>query len=469
MLVAAVSCGDSATVIGAEPVAVADAGVEDVDISGTWLGTLEMPPIPLRIVFNFERSADGTWSGTADSPDQGSFGVPISRVDVTGDRVVVQLLSVDFELRGQVSSDGQTLSAVAEQAGGSIPVTLVRQAGPLDYRRPQDPVPPFPYNSADVTFPSETPGVTLAGTLLWPEGPGPFTTVVLVTGSGAQNRNEELLNHRPFLVLADALARANVAVLRYDDRGFGESTGDFAAATTADFAEDARGAVSFLRSAPNFPVGAIGLVGHSEGGIIAPLVADENADVSFLVLLAAPGVEGREIILSQGRALGLAEGLPPAQVDAAEVQQRAVYACFEGPEQDPGALDACLRTVLAAAGLSEAEAAPALRDLQAPWLRWFVTYDPAPVLRRTLVPILALNGSLDLQVPASQNVPALRAAFEAAGNGRATVAELPGLNHLFQHAMTGSPREYALIEETMAPEVLTQVADWIAALPAAVP
>lgn len=463
------SCDDSARVSG--PVETADAGgadsadaAADVDISGTWLGTLDVAPFPLRVVLNFERADDGTWSGTADSPDQGAFAIPISRVSVAGDRVDVTIDGAGISLSGTVSSDGQTLTAVATQNGSMLPLTLERQAGPLDYRRPQDPAPPFPYSTAEVTFPSESPGVTLAGTLLWPEGPGPFTTVVLLTGSGPQNRDEELFNHRPFLVLADALARANVAVLRFDDRGVGESSGDFAAAIIPDFASDARGAVAFLRAQEHFPVGSVGLVGHSEGGLVAPLAADENADVGFLVLLAAPGVEGRTVLLTQQRAINTASGLPPAQVDAAAAQQETIFACFEGPEQADEALDTCLRQALIGAGIGQAELAPALAELEAPWLRWLISYDPAPVLRRTQIPVLALNGSLDLQVVASVNVPALRTAFEEAVNEAAVVSELPGYNHLFQRASTGLPAEYGQIEQTMAPEVLTQIAEWIGSL-----
>jgi alpha-beta hydrolase superfamily lysophospholipase len=472
LLLAMVSlaCGRDSS--GSDPAlpAPADAGapdaalpLADVDLTGTWLGTLQVPPTPLRFVLNIERAVDGSWTGTADSPDQFDVGRPITSIVVTGIDVRVRLDSAGLEFAGRLSEDGQSLVGAIEQSGGTLPLALERQAGPLDYRRPQDPVPPLPYETRDVTFASEAPGVTLAGTLSWPEGPGPFATVVLITGSGAQNRNEELLNHRPFLVLSDALARANVAVLRYDDRGVGESTGDFASATTLDFADDARGAIRYLRSQTTFPVASVGLVGHSEGGLIAPLVADGNADVSFLVLLAGPSVDGATIILSQGRAIGAADGATPADLDASEAQQRAAFTCLEDPAAALAGVDACLRQALA--GLTEPELNPLLAQLESPWMRWFLTYDPAPVLRRTSVPVLALNGSLDLQVLASVNVPVMEAAFQEAGNERASVFELPGLNHLFQHAVTGSPSEYGPITETMAPEVLTQIAGWIGSLP----
>jgi len=474
-----------ATVSDAGGALAADARAEAVtDLAGTWLGLLPVPPVPLRLVLNVERDATGGWSGTADSPDQGSFGIPITSIDVTGSQVVVHLDAIGLVITAELSSDGQTLIGTLQQGGDSLPLRLARQAAPLDYRRPQDPVPPFPYDALELTFPSAEPGVTLAGTLLSPRGPGPFPAVVLITGSGAQNRDEELLNHRPFLVLADALARANVAVLRYDDRGVAGSTGDFAAATSLSFAQDVRGALSYLRAQTRVPVGSLGLIGHSEGGLIAPLVADGDAGLGFLVLLAGPAVDGATIIIAQGRAIAAAQGATPLELDANEAVQRALFACFgargAGGAADAGpdaaatgdlgavsdaALDACLRQVLTGAGLSGVELDQNLRQFESPWMRFFATYDPAPVLRRTRIPVLALNGSLDLQVPASLNLPILREALAEAGNDRSLVAELPGLNHLFQHALTGAPSEYGAINETMAPEVLSQIADWIARLP----
>jgi pimeloyl-ACP methyl ester carboxylesterase len=441
----------------------------DIDLAGTWVGTVEVPPVPLRVVFNIEGSAEGEWTGTADSPDEGAIGIPITRIDVSGERVDVRIDSMGVVFSGELSSDEQTLTGAVKQGGESFPLSLERQPGPLDYRRPQDPVAPFPYNEADVSFPSDEPGVTLAGTLTWPRGEGPFTTVVLITGSGPQNRNEELLNHRPFLVLADALTRANIAVLRYDDRGIGESTGNFDAATSFDFVADARGAVSYLRSQTDVEVGDIGLVGHSEGGLIAPLAADGSADVGFLVLLAGPGVDGKTILVSQSRAIGAADGASALELDQNEALQRALYGCFGDPDDALSALDTCLRAELTKAGVSGEELASVLAQLETPWMRQFVVYDPAPVLRRTQIPLLALNGSLDLQVPASVNVPALERAFEEGGNIQATIEELPALNHLFQHAVTGSPAEYPRIDETIAPEVLTRIADWIEQLPASAP
>ena len=460
------ACGDDGSPSEEES---SEAPRADVDIAGTWVGTVEVPPAPLRVVFNIEGSAESAWSGTADSPDEGAIGIPITRIDVSGERVEVRIDSMGVVFSGEVSSDEQTLTGTVEQGGESFPLSLERQPGPLDYRRPQDPVPPFPYNEADVSFPSEEPGVTLAGTLTWPKGAGPFKTVVIITGSGPQNRNEELLNHRPFLVLADALARSNIAVLRYDDRGVGDSTGDFETATSFDFVADARGAVSYLQSQTEVDVADIGLVGHSEGGLIAPLAAEDSPDVGFLVLLAGPGVDGKTLLISQSRAIAAANGAGVAELDANEALQRALYGCFGAPDDVLSALDTCLRAELTKVGVSGEDLASILAQLETPWMRQFVVYDPAPALQRTQVPVLALNGSLDLQVLASLNVPALERAFQDGGNPHATVEELPGLNHLFQHAATGSPAEYAKIDETMAEDVLARIADWIEAVPASSP
>jgi pimeloyl-ACP methyl ester carboxylesterase len=398
-----------------------------------------------------------------DSPDQGGFGIPISQITVHGRHVDLAAAGIGASFSGDLSADGSQLSGTATQAGQSTPLTLLKQPGPLDYRRPQDPVAPYPYNSVDVTFANSDAGITLAGTLTWPQGAGPFTAAVLIAGSGPNNRNEELMNHRPFLVLSDALTRAGIATLRYDKRGVGLSGGDYAAATSPDFAADARAAVVYLRGQTSFVASTIGLIGHSEGGLLGPMAADANPDVAFLVLLAGPGVPGDQTLISQAHAISVAEGTPPAQLAQADALNPRIYACFRATS-DPKELETQLRAVLASSGATAAQQASALAELTTPWMRFFVTYDPAPVLTRTRIPVLALNGSLDLQVLPDLNLPPIQQALQDAGNQQATVQKLEGLNHLFQHATTGSPMEYGTIDETMAPEVLAQIAGWIVSL-----
>jgi uncharacterized protein len=448
--VALAACGDSA-----DP---------DADIEGTWLGSLVADGMPLRIVFNIEKGAPAaSYTGTLDVPEQGYFAGPLTRVALDGRHLVVQIADIGASFVGDVAIDGASIAGLFGQGGQVLPLVLQKQPGRLDYRRPQDPVVPYPYESRDLTFTNAAAGITLAGTLTRPPGAGPFKAVVLVSGSGPNNRNEELLNHRPFLVLADALTRRDIATLRYDKRGVGQSTGDYSAATSVDFADDARAAAEFLRSGSGIPVSSVGLVGHSEGGLIAPMVADGDPDVAFLVLLAGPAVPGDEIIVSQQRAIGAADGVPAAVLDANEMLNLGLFACFRTVATQ-AALAPCLRATLTSAGVTGADQDMIVATLDTPWMYTFVTHDPAAVLGRTTVPVLAVTGSLDLQVIAGLNLPPMRQALQIAGNQRATVQELPGLNHLFQHATTGSPREYAAINETMAPELLAQVAAWIAGL-----
>jgi uncharacterized protein len=447
--------GDESGVAGAPDAA------EAADPSGTWLGVLKAGTTELRVVFNFSRARSGAWVGTLDSPDQGAIDIPLSKLIIRNGLVNFLVHSPPLSFTGEFSADGRTLTGTLSQGGTASRLVLQKQPGPLDYSRPQDPKPPFPYESLDVTFPSEEADVTLAGTLLWPEGDGPFSAVVLVTGSGPQNRDEELVNHRPFLVLADALARAGVAVLRYDDRGFGESTGDFASATSLDLSRDARGAVKFLRTQSHFKAERLGVIGHSEGGTIAPLVAEDNEDVGFIVLLAGTGTDGKTTLISQSRAIGEASGVATDELDIQEQQLESAFACYDPPNDSAESVEACLRDLLDAAGASEEDAAETLAQLNTPWMRFFIPYDPAPVLRRTPVPVLALNGTLDLQVLSGVQLPAIQAALEEGGNDRVSVHELDGLNHLFQHATTGLPAEYGTISETLAPEVLELVTDWV--------
>ena len=337
--------------------------------------------------------------------------------------------------------------------------------------RPQEPKPPFPYSSEEVHY--ETNGVKLAGTLTLPAGNGPFPAVLLLTGSGAQNRDEEVFGHKPFLVIADHLTRAGIAVLRMDDRGIGGSTGSVSNSTTADFADDALAGVRFLKSHPHIAPGRIGLLGHSEGGIIAPLAASRSRDVAFVILLAGTGLPGAEVLLDQGTRIARAEGAPEGRIQTQTADQRKVFELIR-TEKDPVALRAKLQDVARAqvARLPEAERRSlgdnpeAFVDKQVevaltPWFRFFLAYDPRPALAHLRIPVLALNGERDLQVSADLNLPEIGKALKAAKDPDVTLRRLPNLNHLFQHATTGDISEYAKSAETISPEVLDIVTKWI--------
>jgi pimeloyl-ACP methyl ester carboxylesterase len=335
-------------------------------------------------------------------------------------------------------------------------------AAPAPPLRPQEPKPPFPYSSEAVSYPNpQAEGVRLAGTLTKPNGPGKFPAVLLITGSGAQNRDEEIFGHKPFLVIADFLARRGIAVLRVDDRGYAESTGNFATATTADFATDVEAGVRFLLKRPDIDAKHIGLLGHSEGGAIAPMVAIRMPEVAFLILLAGTGVPGDEIIEAQSYHGVLASGASEQAAKQTREIEHAILHIVKS-ETDAAARQAKLTAL--------AEGKPGLQQtltqqsaqLNSPWFRYFLNYDPRPALAGVKVPVLALNGAKDTQVDPAQNLPAIEAALRKGGDRDVTVKVMPGLNHLFQPCKTGEVSEYLSIEQTMAPEVLDLIADWIA-------
>lgn len=435
---------------------------------GTWQGTLDVGPAKLRLGVLVRDSA-GTLVGTLTSIDQGNTRLPAA-VTSRGDTLRLAVAAVGAEFRGVLAAGRDSVRGTFRQGGGDLPLALGR-VGALATEaraRPQDPKPPFPYRAEEVTFAS-APGVRLAGTLVVPEGAGPHPAVVLVSGSGPQDRDESLMGHRPFLVLADHLARHGIASLRYDDRGTAASTGDHAGATSVDFADDAEAAVRLLRTRPGIAADRVGIVGHSEGGLIAPMVAARTRDVAFVVLLAGPGLRGDSILALQNRLILRAQGLPDEAVAQATAVNRRLVAAVAGARDlaEAGArFDSTVRAVVEeqpapARPSATAALAQARGRIVSPWMHHFVTHDPRPALERVRVPVLALNGTLDLQVPATENLQTIGAALAAGGNRDHTELALPGLNHLFQTARTGAPGEYQQIEETMAPAALDAITAWI--------
>jgi len=304
----------------------------------------------------------------------------------------------------------------------------------------------------------------LAGTLTLPKGEGPFPAALLIAGSGPQDRDESLANHRPFLLIADALTRKGIAVLRYDKRGVGKSTGNPDAATTMDLAADAQAGLAFLKSRKEIDRAKIGLIGHSEGAMIAPYLAVRSKDVKWLVLLAAPATTGEKTLLNQSELIGRAGGLSDEQLEPSLGFDRAAYALVR-KEKDPNALAEKLVALVKESGL-DAALPPAvletqLRMLASPWFRFFLDYDPLPNLKAVNCPVLALYGQKDLQVAPKANLPLLQKALQDSMNTQAETRQLPELNHSFQHAYTGTPAEYAAIEETFSPEALALIVDWV--------
>ena len=432
------------------------------ELIGSWSGVLAVAGQRITTVLNVTESEDGL-AATMDSPDQGAFGIPVASVVVAGDTITFNITAVAARYEATITETG-TLSGTFYQSGLSIPLELEKVAaeatGPP--ARPQDPQPPYPYEVADVVFRNREDQLNFAGTITYPRGSGPFPGVVLVSGSGQQNRDEEIYNHRPFLVLADALTRAGFAVLRYDDRGVGGSEGleTLGTATMYDFARDAAAAVDSLASRPGVDVERIGVIGHSEGASIAAELAASNPHVSFAVLLAMPGVPGDDLMIQQWTAILEASGASPAVVSAVTDIWRDVYdRILEGGPAD--LVSRHVRTLLMGLGQSPDQLELQVATITSPQWIGFLSYDPRPVLREIDVPILALGGSLDTQVPAGPNLLSIRQQLRAAPTNRYLVRELPGLNHLMQTATTGSPQEYASIEETFAPQAIDTIVTWL--------
>lgn len=437
-------------------------------LDGVWDARIRRNSAELRFILRVATSAVGTVA-LFDSPDMMTGGLAVTGLARDGREVRFTVPAGESSFLGTLSEDGTQISGRWRRSGYPDTETVFTRrtaAAASAPRRPQEPHAPFPYRSEEVRIPNpRAPGVTLAGTLTLPPGDGPFPAAILISGSGAQDRDESLMGHKPFAVLADHLTKAGIAVLRYDDRGTAQSSGNFQGATSADFATDAAAAFAFLRGRREIDRNAIGYIGHSEGAMIGPIAAADSPGLAYLVLLAGPGERTRDLMEAQRRAIGQAMGMSEAELDLAGLLQARLMEIAAGDLPHAQA-EAAMRAAMSDQALTGSGVTPAQRDLLIgrvldPWFRWFLRYDPAPALRALRMPVLALNGALDRQVLPAANLAGIRAA--TAGNRDVTATELPGLNHLFQTARTGGLGEYAEIEETMAPVVLETVAAWIKA------
>lgn len=439
----------------------AEAQAEAAGLVGRWEGALRVGETALPLVVRVSEGPDGLIA-VMDSPAQGARDMPITGLSEAGGTVRFAIPSVGGRFEGARSADGSTWTGSWSQGGAGLPLILTRVAttaevaAPVAPARPQTPVPPFPYVAEDVTFANAGAGITLAGTLTMPEGDGPFPAVVLLTGSGAQDRDETILGHKPFAVWADALTRRGVAVLRYDDRGVGGSGGGSNDDTTADFATDARAAMDHLRTRPEIDADRIGLMGHSEGGATAQIAVLNGAPAAFVVMIAGPAVSGAELLPEQVARIATASGASPEQVAEARRGQTGIMAALVRNKDDGPAAAREVEAILTAAGAPEGPRRQSVAMLSSGWFRYFAAYDPAPALRAIDAPMLAIYGGKDLNVPADLNGEAL-----ARLKPDATVVVLPGLNHLMQHAETGLGTEYGTITETLAPEAIAAVTDWV--------
>ena len=385
-------------------------------IEGDWMGKLNLGPQSLTIVLHVTCDAQGKAECTLDSPDQGAKGIAVETDYCSSDSISVSLASLALSFQGKLKGD-EIVGTFTQ--GQSFPLVLKR--GEEKLNRPQNPVAPYPYTTEEVAFKNVADGATLVGTLSYPVGykKGKTPVVLMVTGSGQENRDEEIFDHKPFLVIADYLARRGVATLRYDDRGFGKSTGgDVEHATTLDFMRDAASGVDFLRTSKQF--GKVGVLGHSEGGSIAFMLGAKGK-VDFVISMAGIGVKGDTALTAQTNKILELTG----QSMRFSTHQYRMNAIIK----------------------------------RSPWLNFFIDYDPSEDISKTLCPVMAINGSRDIQVISSLNLAGIKAHLKP--NPKNIIKEYPSLNHLFQHCKTGNVSEYRIIEETVSPEVLEDIVRFI--------
>ncbi|MBB1285564.1 alpha/beta fold hydrolase [Flavisolibacter sp. BT320] len=448
-------------------------------VDGTWEGKLSVGANSLRLVVHITGGL-GAYSATLDSPDQGAKGIPVSKVQHAGDSLHLEVAAAGAKLSGRLVNDS-TLSGQWRQGGAVFPIEMKKSATNKGTaavkKRPQTPVPPFSYQSKDVTYHNADRSIQFGATVTKPFGEVPYPAVLLITGSGPQNRDEELFGHKPFAVIADDLTKRGFLVLRVDDRGVGQTTGDHRSATSEDFADDVKAGLAYLRSLPEVNKSKIGLLGHSEGGMIAQMVGAEEKDLAFLVLMAAPGIPVVELMALQNKAILLSGGMNEAAADAYLKLYRPLIAALATttPEQGEQVAMQVLNNwikntpkemVIATTNIRTEQdkqklVASFVRQTVNPWFQYFLQYNPDDYVKKLKTKVLALNGDKDVQVTSSANLAGLRASLKKSNSPQYDVVALEGLNHLFQRCQKCTVQEYGELEETIAPAALEAVGNWL--------
>ena len=433
------------------------------DISGEWNGILKIQEIQLRIVFNITQTEKG-YSSTMDSPDQGAKGITVTSTSYENSILKLEVSNAGIQYEGTLDKNNAFVGTF-KQGGQSFPLVLTKEEIEKEkVLRPQEPTKPYPYYSEEVKFENTKDKIVLAGTLTLPEKNGKFPAVILISGSGPQNRDEELLGHKPFLVLADYLTKNGIAVLRFDDRGTAKSTGDFKNATTFDFATDVEYAIKYLQTRKEINKNSIGLIGHSEGGIIAPIIASKNKNIDFIVLMAGSTLRGDKLLLLQKYKIETQMGIDKQVIENNQQIFAGAYEIILNKKIKQEALSDTLSNYFTSKygkALLENQKEALINQLTSSWMINFIRLDPAIYLKKVSCPILAINGDNDLQVPSKENLKIIETIFKNSKNTNVEIKELENLNHLFQECQTGLPNEYATIEQTISPIVLKIISDWI--------
>ncbi|MEG1026940.1 MAG: alpha/beta fold hydrolase [Flavobacterium sp.] len=427
-------------------------------IEGTWNGNIEIPNQKLPFVLHVTKE-NGQYKATSDSPDQGVYGIELQEMRFENNKLHLKDARMYMTYEGDLTN-GNTINGTFTQGGQSFKLNFTK--GEFKRNRPQEPQPPFSYKTEDITFENKEAKIKLAGTLTIPNGKGKFPAVVLVTGSGAQDRNEEILGHKSFLVIADHLTKNGYAVLRYDDRGVAASEGDFESATTYDFANDAKSAVDYLKTIKDIDSKKIGILGHSEGGMIAQIIAAENKDIPFIISLAGPGIAIDELMLVQKYEIEKATRLSNEVLEANQTLFRKIYEIIKkNPSNDIAnkEIKSFLKSDLTYKELSEKQINELASITDSNWFATFIRYNPENNIAKIKAKALIINGEKDVQVTAKENLEGWKKGL--AHNKKATIKSYPNLNHLFQTAKTGMPDEYGDIETTIEPVVLEDITKWL--------
>ena len=439
------------------------------DISGDWSGIAKKGSKEITFVFKLKLESS-TYSSTMSVPTFRVSGIKPTTTTFANGKLIIDGSNVGMKYEGTFNSKTNQFEGTYKEGGVELLLNLKKGSIKIaEAKRPQEPLKPYPYYEEEVVFKNTEANISLAGTLTLPSKNGKFPVVILISGSGPQDRDETFMGHKPFLVLSDYLTKQGVGVLRFDDRGQGESTGDFGNATTEDFSKDVLSAISYLKTRKEVDVKNIGLVGHSEGGIIAPLVANNSKDVAFMVLLASTGIPGEELSVIQSRTL---RQFPVKDEIAYEKNTRKAIAIVTSSKSDLEIKNELtthynnfIRPILTSLNVPEDKInlfiEGQLKTSLKPWSRYFLQYNPADEIEKLKIPVLSLNGSKDTQVNAKMNQDGIRNALIKGGNKDYKIVELENLNHFFQECKTGRMDEYRKIEQTFSPKALKEISSWI--------
>jgi hypothetical protein len=436
-------------------------------INGIWKGDINAAGAKVPISFSIKDDSKGNLTGSLISQGQT---IKADKISIKNQDFFIEFNKINGKFQGIFNGTTSTIIGVWTQGNQDFDLSLQKTQTPVEILRPQIPHKPYPYVEKNVKYPNKNADIVLGGTLTYPNTSPPYPAVILISGSGAEDRDETIFGHKPFLVLADYLTRKGFAVLRVDDRGVGESTGNYIEATNADFASDVKTGINFLKAQKEINRNKIGLIGHSEGGVIAPLVASQNPDIAFIVLMAGPGLSLEQILYIQGELIARANHVSEELISKQRHIQEIMFS-YVKDEKNIKIAEQKIRKVINEEFnemkdknlpiMSEDSINSQIQMVLSPWFRDFLTYDPKEALRKVKCPVLALNGEKDLQVPPKENLAAIKEALQSGGNTDFEVIEIPNLNHLFQTANTGALTEYSQIQETLSPKALDIIGDWL--------